>query len=206
MNIFKIIQNWAQDLVNNWEEDEHKQRVRSLRSTATLLPKVSTGLPMPNINPPPTYPKPPAPPCPPKPVPTCTRVIVEGWGGHKVIEDKPEKPKLTEPVELIIKAMKERPETFEIGYTFWDTITRCRGITLKDTVTGLTLRFRQSIWGHNESFKSMFDLWITEDDAKAIKEQLDAIQKKQQENEKVAQDIAQEQQRLKVVEMYKENV
>jgi hypothetical protein len=176
MNIFKITQDWAQSLVNKWEEDEHKQRVEKLRSTATIFPKIKN------------YP----------PIPPVKLPLRQGE----------EKPKLTEPVELIIKAMKDRPETFDIEYGAWEMDLCGSKVLVKDTLTGLILRFREYYFRtdiNTPIIVCVSDKWVTDEDAKAIKDQLKTIQKKKFDNESAAQKIAQEQQRLKVVEMYKGN-
>lgn len=81
---FSPFTEWANGLVNKWEEEEHKERVARLRSTATIFPEIKKYPPMPNVEPP------------------------------EVDTTVAQEPKLTHPVELIIEAMKERTETFSL--------------------------------------------------------------------------------------------
>ena len=100
MNILKSIQSWASSLVNRWEEDEHKGRVARLRSTATIFPEINKYTPMPPVK----LPR----------VEACMGQEIEDKPVVKEVSIQSLKQPLTEPVELIIKAMKERPEMFEI--------------------------------------------------------------------------------------------
>lgn len=145
-------------------------------ASITIFPEIKKFPPMPSVK---------------SPAPPASEIRVD----HSL--EVEEKPKLTEPVEVLLKAMRERTETFciTLGHNLYNDLYK-HSWDILDTKTNFkfTLKLRNI---SRDLFYST-ESWMTEEDCSAI---VDLIRKK---NDGIHLGDKEER-RLEIVALYKEN-